>query len=938
MSTTDKSRDSYLTSSESYGQSPSRKQTQWEKLTEEYIKQPILSFVIAIALVSARNPKTTVALTIFVSITVLIAGIFTNFKLVADGPELWAPSGTRTWEHWDWLNNEAGFPETAGGYVNFLIHSHGNNVLTVEGAGCLFAVVDTLRSVDGYADACYEAWGESECPMISPSALFDNNRTDFLRVATSDEMVQKAMSQMFFSSGEPILRERIFGYPEPPLPKDLGQNGTVSNEILMTSAASYLGMIPLYEGDKYLFEYNAVRALYALQDKWDQKGLDCKLEATSLRSVEDENMRGVEKDTPTMAAAFVIMAGLCAVYLGKYSDLVQSRALLGVGAIVTVVLSLMTSYGFMFIIGVPFTSIAQAFFYVMLGIGLDDTFIITGALDNKKKIEERIQCCMEEVGVSIVVSTLTTVVAFLLGCVASTPFIRWFCMYAAPTVAIDFVYQISFFVALVALDDQRVQDNRYDCLVCIHSKKVPTEEEEDDDDDAASRSCASKIMAVYCDILLIPQVKALVLAVFALMLGLGIYGATQQEQKLDFRDMMPSDSYVRTYYSTLHEYASEYSYGVLFLHAQVYFRDVDVSSPEIQRQMIDYIDDLVDMPYMSKGPDYFWLKHFLLFKELALKETDVIEAMPFNDQLDLFLKTSPFDLLYKDDIVRSEDGTVTASRCRVILDHTSNYDIDTQIDTYQLQQQVALSQPVNQVKDEWAFFLFTPYFFGWELHLVMMEELLTSLVLGLISVMIISALFIPHPFGPLIMPTIVGAVYVELMAFLRLAGLYLNIVSAIGLLMSIGLVVDYNMHVALTYYDTKNAKSRDERVRKVLTTMGASIFIAGLTTMASALPLGLSNSLSFQTFFYNFLGISMLGVAHGLILLPVVLSLCGPMDNLPSKNEGSKPSSSTMTQEESGREETDHTAEDSTKEAAFSEPTFSNFLLADDEISDEISV
>ena len=39
-------------------------------------------------------------------------------------------------------------------------------------------------------------------------------------------------------------------------------------------------------------------------------------------------------------------------------------------------------------------------------------------------------------------------------------------MYAFTTIGIDFVYQITFFVALTVLDEERIQNRRKDVLIC----------------------------------------------------------------------------------------------------------------------------------------------------------------------------------------------------------------------------------------------------------------------------------------------------------------------------------------------------------------------------------------------------------------------------------------------------------------------------------------
>jgi predicted exporter len=84
-------------------------------------------------------------------------------------------------------------------------------------------------------------------------------------------------------------------------------------------------------------------------------------------------------------------------------------------------------------------------------VGLDDTFIITGAYfrtDPEKEPAERIREVMQEVGLSISVTTMTTVVAFILGCISSIPAIRWLNFYAIPAILMDFVFQLTFFIGM----------------------------------------------------------------------------------------------------------------------------------------------------------------------------------------------------------------------------------------------------------------------------------------------------------------------------------------------------------------------------------------------------------------------------------------------------------------------------------------------------------
>jgi len=58
--------------------------------------------------------------------------------------------------------------------------------------------------------------------------------------------------------------------------------------------------------------------------------------------------------------------------------------------------------------------------------------------------------------------------------------------------------------------------------------------------------------------------------------------------------------------------------------------------------------------------------------------------------------------------------------------------------------------------------------------------------------------------------------------------------------------------------------------------MGASILVGGLSTCLGVVPLAFSSAQVLKTVFISFTAMVTLGLAHGLILLPVLLSYLGP--------------------------------------------------------------
>lgn len=81
-------------------------------------------------------------------------------------------------------------------------------------------------------------------------------------------------------------------------------------------------------------------------------------------------------------------------------------------------------------------------------------------------------------------------------------------------------------------------------------------------------------------------------------------------------------------------------------------------------------------------------------------------------------------------------------------------------------------------------------------------------------------------------------------------------------------------------------------------TVGVSILTGGISTFLGTIPLAFSTSTIFQTIYIAFLGLSTLGVGHGLILLPVVLSTIGPEDLVVRSGGDNKGESTNYEQEE----------------------------------------
>ncbi|EJW72898.1 hypothetical protein WUBG_16196, partial [Wuchereria bancrofti] len=66
-------------------------------------------------------------------------------------------------------------------------------------------------------------------------------------------------------------------------------------------------------------------------------------------------------------------------------------------------------------------------------------------------VEERIKVSMQHAAVSIAITSVTDITAFLIGSIAPLPAVIYFCYYSAAAIAFNFCYSLSAFVAFLAI-------------------------------------------------------------------------------------------------------------------------------------------------------------------------------------------------------------------------------------------------------------------------------------------------------------------------------------------------------------------------------------------------------------------------------------------------------------------------------------------------------
>ena len=296
--------------------------------------------------------------------------------------------------------------------------------------------------------------------------------------------------------------------------------------------------------------------------KWEREEKPGYMEVAfnSERSIEDELDKETYGDIVTIAISYIIMFVYITFSLGQTSKctvarfMIESKITLGLGGVLIVLLSVAASIGTFGFVGVPATLIISEIIpFLVLAVGVDNIFILvqTYQRDPRKEWEthaEHVGRIVGEVAPSMLLSSVSESTCFFLGALSDMPAVRAFALYAGMALIVDFLMQITCFVALLSLDMTRQESNRYDIVCCVKGTKK--------DQDQSEGMLFRLFKHLYGPFLLKKWVRATVMVIFFGWACSSIAVVPKVEIGLDAEISMPDNSFVLKYFSFLKEYLS----------------------------------------------------------------------------------------------------------------------------------------------------------------------------------------------------------------------------------------------------------------------------------------------------------------------------------------------------------------------------------------------
>ncbi|KAK6939221.1 Niemann-Pick C1, N-terminal [Dillenia turbinata] len=551
--------------------------------------------------------------------------------------------------------------------------------------------------------------------------------------------------------------------------------------------------------------------------------------------------------------SYLVMFAYISLTLGNApmsSFYISSKVLLRLSGVVLVMLSVLGSVGFFSAIGVKSTLIIMEVIpFLVLAVGVDNMCILVQSVKRQPlelPLEGRISNVLVEVGPSITLASLSKVLAFAVGIFIPMPACRVFSMFAALAVLLDFLLQITAFVSLIVFDFLRAEDKRVDCFPCI---KVSASQPE-----------------TFGEYLRIGP------PLYFVVKSYNYSSESNNTNQLCSISQCNSDSLLN----------------------QISRASLTPETSYIAKPAASWLDDFL----VWLSPDAFGCcrNHRVALRTASRGKSEVCKACitcfrhsdlnndrpttaQFREKLPWFLSALP-----SADCSKGGHGAYTECRSRridlkvVSSNHllfiritpllTSKFQIDY-VNALKAARQFS-ARVSSSLKIE--IFPYAVYYMFFEQYLDIWRTALIDLAIAIAIIFLVLAMIV-----------------MDLLGVMAILKIQLNAISVVNLIMSVGIAVDFCVHITHAFMVT--CCDRNQRMKEALGTIGASVFSGiTLTKLVGVIVLCFSRSQVFVVYYFQmYLALVLLGSLHRL----EVLSMFGPPSRyeIIEKQEG-RPSAS----------------------------------------------
>ena len=166
----------------------------------------------------------------------------------------------------------------------------------------------------------------------------------------------------------------------------------------------------------------------------------------------------IKNDLFYIQMSIMIVGSYTVIFLGACSPVHCRATTAGLG-LACVVMSYLSGSAVMFFLGGEVAGVHNLLPFLLIGIGVDDMFVIANAIDQvpfSNTADERLIEGIKHAGPSITITSFTNVLAFFFGSTTSLIALSSFCAFACSCVMMLYITVLIIFVPFMAWDTRRI--------------------------------------------------------------------------------------------------------------------------------------------------------------------------------------------------------------------------------------------------------------------------------------------------------------------------------------------------------------------------------------------------------------------------------------------------------------------------------------------------
>ncbi|XP_043915260.1 protein patched homolog 1 [Protopterus annectens] len=452
----------------------------------------------------------------------------------------------------------------------------------------------------------------------------------------------------------------------------------------------------------------------------------------------------------------------------------------------------------------------------------------------------------------------------------------------------------------------------------------------------------------YAPFILKPTAKVVVVILFLALLGVSLYGTTRVRDGLDLTDIVPRDTKEYDFLAAQLQYFSFYNMYIVtqrmdYANAQRLLYNFHESfssvkyilreNEQLPKMWLHYFRDWLQG--LQDTFDTEWEAGQITYNSYKNGSNDGVLAYKLLVQTGIRERPFDFSQLTKQRLVDA-DGVINPSAFFIYLTawvsndpvayaasqanfrpHPQEWLHDKADDMPEIRLQIPSAEPieyaqfpfylnglrdtpdfveviekVRSICDNYSSQGIPSYpngypFLFWEQYVGLRHWLLLAISVVLACTFLVCALFLLNPWTAGIIVMVLALMTVELFGMMGLIGIKLSAVPVVILIASVGIGVEFTVHIALAFLTAIGDQNR--RAVLALEHMFAPVLDGAVSTLLGVLMLAGSEFDFIVRYFFAVLAIlTVLGVLNGLVLLPVLLSFFGPYPEVSPSDGGSR--------------------------------------------------